>query len=55
MVHAAPALIWVLGIVCYHALALWAPQYGSALPTLLLTFALGALSARAHAQSTQPA
>ncbi|WP_322998428.1 purine-cytosine permease family protein [Castellaniella sp.] len=55
LVHAAPALIWVLGIVCYHALALWAPQYGSALPTLLLTFALGALSARAHARSAQPA
>lgn len=45
-VHAVPALIWALGIVCYHALAHWAPQYGSALPTLALTFALGALSAR---------
>lgn len=53
--HAAPAAIWALGIVCYHALALWAPQYGSALPTLLLTFTLGALSARAHARSAQPA
>ncbi|WP_269494480.1 purine-cytosine permease family protein [Castellaniella sp. S9] len=44
-VHAVPAAIWVLGIACYHALAQWAPQYGSALPTLVLTFALGALSA----------
>lgn len=45
-IHAAPALIWILGIACYHALAQWAPQYGSALPTLLLTFLLGAASAR---------
>ncbi|MER1966494.1 cytosine permease [Castellaniella sp. GW247-6E4] len=44
--HVGPALIWVLGILCYHALAQWAPQYGSALPTLALTFILGALSVR---------
>ncbi|HET7569846.1 MAG TPA: cytosine permease [Gammaproteobacteria bacterium] len=44
-IHAAPALIWISGIICYHALAQWAPQYGSALPTLLVTFILGALSA----------
>uniref|UniRef100_UPI0033419876 purine-cytosine permease family protein n=1 Tax=Castellaniella defragrans TaxID=75697 RepID=UPI0033419876 len=48
--HTVPAAIWVLGIVCYHALALWMPQYGSALPTLALTFALGALSVRAARQ-----
>ncbi|HUH40936.1 MAG TPA: cytosine permease [Castellaniella sp.] len=40
------ALIWILGIMAYHALAQWAPQYGSALPTLALTFVLGALSTR---------
>lgn len=45
-IHAVPALIWALGIVCYHALAQWAPHYGSALPTLALTFVLGALTAR---------
>ncbi|WP_368642052.1 cytosine permease [Castellaniella ginsengisoli] len=45
--HVAPALTWVLGIAVYHILAQWAPHYGSALPTLLLTFALGALGARA--------
>ena len=44
--RALPALSWVLGIITYHALAQWAPQYGSALPTLLLTFVLGALGAR---------
>lgn len=46
MVHAAPAVIWVLGIVLYHVLAQWAPQYGSALPTLAATFVLGALTVR---------
>ena len=45
-VHTAPAAIWVLGIALYHVLAQWAPQYGSALPTLAATFVLGALSAR---------
>lgn len=54
-IHAAPALIWVLGIACYQALAQWAPQYGSALPTLLLTFVLGAASARIGARATQTA
>lgn len=34
------AAIWVGGIVLYHALAKWAPQFGSALPTLVATFAL---------------
>lgn len=43
-VHIVPACLWVLGIITYHALAQWAPQYGSALPTLALTFALGSVS-----------
>jgi len=38
------ALLWMAGIACYHALALWAPQWGSALPTLALTFALAWLT-----------
>jgi len=54
-IHAAPALIWLLGIVCYHALAQWAPEYGSALPTLALTFVLGALSARRQTRAAQGA
>ncbi|KQW57086.1 purine-cytosine permease family protein [Variovorax sp. Root411] len=38
------ALIWIAGIAAYHALARWAPQFGSALPTLAVTFVLAWLS-----------
>jgi purine-cytosine permease-like protein len=34
------ALIWLSGIAVFHATANWAPQFGAALPTLALTFAL---------------
>ena len=34
------ALIWIAGIAVYHACAKWAPQLGSALPTLAITFVL---------------
>jgi len=34
------AAIWLAGIDCYHLLAKYAPQWGSALPTLALTFGL---------------
>jgi NCS1 family nucleobase:cation symporter-1 len=34
------ALLWLAGVAIYHALAKWAPQWGSALPTLTLTFTL---------------
>ncbi len=34
------ALLWIAGIAIYHACAKWAPQFGSALPTLAITFAL---------------
>ncbi len=34
------ALLWLVGVATYHALAKWAPQWGSALPTLALTFTL---------------
>ncbi len=38
-----PALVWVLGIACFHTgAALW-PQWGSALPSLALTLVLGTL------------
>ena len=30
--------IWIGGIVVYHACAAWAPRWGSALPTLAITF-----------------
>ena len=39
-VHWLAAGIWIVGIAAYHALATWAPQFGSALPTLALTFML---------------
>ncbi len=34
------AAIWIAGVALYHACAQWAPQFGSALPTLAVTFAL---------------
>ncbi|CAN7380747.1 cytosine permease [Variovorax paradoxus] len=45
------ALIWIAGIAAYHALAKWAPQFGSALPTLAATFLL-AWASRPKATST---
>ncbi len=38
------AALWLAGIVLYHALAKWSPQWGSALPTLVFTFALAWLT-----------
>ena len=38
------ALLWLLGVATFHAAATWAPQYGSALPSLLLTFTLAHLT-----------
>lgn len=38
------ALLWLAGIVAYHALTNWAPQWGSALPTLAGTFVLAWLT-----------
>jgi putative hydroxymethylpyrimidine transporter CytX len=38
------ALLWLAGIATYHALVKWAPQWGSALPTLALTFTLAWLT-----------
>ena len=34
------AAIWIAGIFVYHAIAKWAPQLGSALPTLLFSVVL---------------
>jgi NCS1 family nucleobase:cation symporter-1 len=38
------ALLWLGGIAVYHLIAKWAPQWGSALPTLALTFTLAWLT-----------
>ena len=43
------ALLWLGGIATYHVLAQWAPQWGSALPTLALTFTLAWLTGRKRA------
>ena len=42
------AVLWVSGIACYHLLKQYAPDLGSALPTLALTFVLAALSRPRH-------
>jgi len=43
------ALVWVGGIALYHACAKWAPQWGSALPTLFVCFVLARLTRPAAA------
>lgn len=47
--------LWLLGIATYHALAKLAPEWGSALPTLALTFVLAWLTRPAAGLSRQPA
>ena len=41
--------IWLLGVACYHLCAQFAPAFGAALPTLVLTFVLARLTRRAAA------
>ena len=43
-VNIGAVTIWLLGIACYHLCAQLAPQWGAALPTLLLTFSLAWLT-----------
>lgn len=43
------AAIWLVGIATYHACARWAPQLGSALPTLAVTLLLAWFSRPARA------
>jgi NCS1 family nucleobase:cation symporter-1 len=42
-VRLGPALVWIAGIACFHLGARYWPQWGSALPSLALTLAAGAL------------
>ncbi len=51
-VDLAAAGIWIGGIAVYHACAAWAPQWGSALPTLAVTFVLAWLTRPARAGGT---
>ena len=48
-IDATAALLWMGGIILYHALAFWAPRWGSALPTLAATFVLS-WTTRPHAR-----
>jgi putative hydroxymethylpyrimidine transporter CytX len=41
------AMLWIGGIAVYHAISQWAPGWGAALPTLLVTIALAKLSSQA--------
>ncbi|MDN4588769.1 allantoin permease [Xenophilus aerolatus] len=43
-VEPVAAALWIGGIALYHGLAAWAPQAGSALPTLAVTFVLARLT-----------
>ncbi len=44
------AILWVGGIVVYNAISQWAPAWGAALPTLLVTITLAKLSAKSMTQ-----
>jgi NCS1 family nucleobase:cation symporter-1 len=48
-VDASAVAIWFLGVACYHLLAQLAPHWGSALPTLALTFVLARLTRQSRA------
>ena len=43
--------IWLLGIACYHLCAQLAPQWGAAIPTLLITFSLARLTRKLGPES----
>ncbi len=43
-IEVSAALLWLAGIAAYHAIASWAPHWGSALPTLAFTFVLAWLT-----------
>ena len=43
-INMGATVLWLAGIGLYHALAAWAPAWGSALPTLAATLLLGWLT-----------
>jgi hypothetical protein len=51
--HVPAAAIWLLGIAVFHTCAHWTPQWGSAIPSLIVTFAL-ALATRSSNPETVP-
>ncbi|HWK61830.1 MAG TPA: cytosine permease [Eoetvoesiella sp.] len=53
-ISVSAALVWLAGIALYHGLAQWAPDLGSALPTLAFTFVL-AVATRPRQTAASPA
>ena len=47
-IHLGAALIWLVGVVVFHACAQLAPQWGSAIPSVLVTYALAAFTRNAR-------
>ena len=43
-INITAAVLWGLGVAVFHGAAAWTPQYGSALPSLLVTFTLAWLT-----------
>ncbi|MEO7886219.1 MAG: allantoin permease, partial [Polaromonas sp.] len=54
-VNTSAVAIWLLGIACYHLCAKLAPDWGSALPTLVLTFVLARLTRAGQSRTTAAA
>ena len=50
-VNTSAIAIWLLGVACYHLCAQLAPNWGAALPTLALTFALALVTRKRFNQS----
>jgi hypothetical protein len=40
-IHMPSAVIWLIGIAVFHLCSHYAPQLGSAIPSLLVSFSLG--------------
>ncbi len=51
--NVSAAAIWFVGIAVFHASAHWTPQWGSAIPSLIVTFAL-ALATRSSNPEASP-
>ncbi len=52
-VDISAAALWIAGIVLYHVIAKWAPQWGAALPALACTFVLAWLTRPQSARTLQ--
>ena len=50
-VNRSAAMVWIAGIVVYNAISQWLPNWGAALPTLLVTIVLAKLSSPSVAQT----